>query len=228
MSKPTFKKLTVPTILKWLGNYRYFSANEGEEAPLKTMVEAGKGKKPFWILTGENATGKSFFTFFVACIANGIRIEPIRISMRERTEADMMRCFKYMDEGHFSTGHSSTHSIQGGLRTSRERDIQHVLLLDEPDVGLSESYQHAVGAFIGEFMADPPENCVGILLTTHSKTLVRALRAKYPGIHHLRFGDTMKLDEWLKTPYTPLPPEALDDLQERGGKCFKEINRIKG
>ena len=84
-----------------------------------------------------------------------------------------------------------------------------------------------MGVLIGEYMADPPENCVGVLLTTHSKTLIRALLTKYPGIHHLRFGDSMTLQEWLDTPFTPLPPEALDALQERGRQCFKAINRIK-
>ena len=44
-----------------------------------------------------------------------------------------------------STENISVRTALAGIRNSRDRTHPHILMLDEPDIGLSEGYQKALG-----------------------------------------------------------------------------------
>lgn len=200
----------------------------GKQAPMVGDFQPGEGK--VFIVTGENATGKSFFSRIANLILKrDYNLAAYRVGMDYRTGSGVARCFVFSgDENEDSTGVLSINAIQGGLRTCQKHDQDHFMIFDEPDIGLSESYQGAVGKLFAKFAGSVPERTKLFVVVTHSRRIVRQLLPLKP--HHVRIGDKMTLAEFMADP-PDKEIEDLDTLQESARdlycKISKEIDKVR-
>jgi hypothetical protein len=200
-----------------LKQLRYFN---GENPVIPANFTKG-GKYPFILITGENACGKSFIRrlYQQSLKLNGI--ECIHLSQQGRSSGGIMRCMVYGSEDDESTGAITSHIVIAGIKNCIDRTNKHLILWDEPDIGLSDSYAAGVGKKIREFIKDLPELTFGVIVITHNKHLIRQLLPLKP--NHLRLGDNKTLNEFLNE---AIEPKNLDELQEKAHKTWKDINKI--
>lgn len=141
------------------------------------------------VIAGPNASGKSLVVLCVEShLGSGFteKISRISISIRERTGSGMSevsggrRMFMFGDESESSTGAISVSVVTNGfLNVSDEgRAPKQVLILDEPEMGLSEGYSEAMGRFIAQKVIEARKtSCFsGIIVVTHSKKLLKGLQ----------------------------------------------------
>lgn len=180
------------------------------------------------LITGTNGGGKSFLTkalsSYLHLEAPG-KIEWMPVSMSMRTSPGMHRAFMFGDEGRESTGRISLTSVLGGLRTCRGRNNPHVLILDEPDVGLSESYQHGLGDLLTDFAAGLPDLTRALIVVTHSRTIAGALSRA--GATKLRIGDDLRpTDDWIRDGEKPRTAKDVEELPEKTRARMKAIQAV--
>ena len=182
----------------------------------------------FAVVTGENASGKSFL---VRALAHRMRedrgrLEVMAVTMNMRSRGGMERAFIWGDEGRNSTGRLSVKAVIGGLKTCREREREHVLILDEPDIGLAEGYAGALGEYIAAFAGAMPERTLGLVVVTHSRPLVRALMPTNPTA--VRVGDDPRpLALWLEEGPIPRTMADIEALGARSSAVMSGINRVR-
>lgn len=168
---------------------------------------AAPGDPHLVLVVGENASGKSlFFRSLTQRFRMGGGV-PITLSIRERAgagSADMSRMAQVMifgDEAEQSTGATSVKAVTAAF-SNLDRPQGTVLGLDEPELGLSDGYAAAMGTYLGEQARTIPDPCAGVVVVTHSRTLVRALIDAYgqrPTFVHVRPAGAaaVGLDGWL-------------------------------
>lgn len=99
-----------------------------------------EGDKRVLLVTGENASGKSLAFRLIAQLAGNHGIEPMTLSIRERTGAGthemarMRRAFIYGEEETSSTGSTSASVVQAGFRNLGGRNGPALLAFDEPEI----------------------------------------------------------------------------------------------
>lgn len=188
---------------------------------IQATLEPGASKSKLVLITGENATGKSFVRRVISSFLRQEKIEFISLSMQGRTESGVIKSFIYGDESNSSTGDLSGHVIAMAIKTSLSRDAEnrrHAIAWDEPDVGLSDNYAAGAADEILEFMTKPPKSLAFAVLTTHRKSMLERFVAARP--HHLRLGDTKTLEQMLAE---PIVPKRLDELNERSLQTYRRL-----
>ena len=209
-------------IIKFILSTKYFSEEKGK-APVLASYEAGKSN--LLILTGENAEGKSFFTkLFQEYCETREKVNCARIGMELRTSHGLLKVFVYRSELEFSTGHNSIESLVNGIKSFRNWQNPHYIVFDEPTIGLSEGYQIAMGQYLAEFSGNLPKNIKGLVIVTHSRYLIKPLLPLDP--HHIRFGDSRKLEEWVNSKPEAKSIKELLELPGKGIDTFRKICRI--
>lgn len=215
----------VPEALEWLrGEDELF----GESGVLPACIQEGSGR--LIVVTGDNASGKSLLGNYISAIhkhvtsENDVRADRWIVGMSSRAGEGFHRTFMYGDESVSSTGDISIKAVSGSFRTSRGRDIRHLVVLDEPDTGLSEEFAAAMGAYIAEFGADMPHLCDALVVVTHSRALARQLLALRP--HHVRMGDALSLEDWASSAPQIRSIEALLAVQENALDRFRAVSAI--
>ncbi len=204
----------------------------GPTGPCPITVEPGP-RRDLMLITGDNASGKSFVCKVMQEAAQPDRTVPVeerrglefmRVGMNLRAGGSPMQRMMFGDEGRNSTGTISVRTIETGFRTSAERTHPHILCLDEPDIGLSEDYQHACGRMIAEFAATPAPHLVGLIVVTHSRPIARVIRELGPTA--LRLGsDAGSTGDWLDRP-RPVTIESLRQLTDVARKRSQAINAL--
>lgn len=227
------KENFVSETLDYLFNETAFWASEHN--PLRAVMKKSPGSSVFLVL-GENASGKSFVVEHVRHMAksHAENVKSISLSIRERTGSglDSMASIKkamiFGDESESSTGSISAKVIQRGfenLKTWIADGVTPILVLDEPEIGLSESYHGAVGALAAQ-MSD--EISCGaehaVILVTHSKKLVRAMLANSPTPPNVVcLGSHASLEQWLEDD-TEKTVEELHALSRKNLDTKRSIN----
>ena len=151
--------------------------NDGE-SPFHAAV-SGRAAK-LVVVTGENATGKSLFVRVAAAILQQEDVLPVSVSIRERTGAGshemggLRQAMMFGDEMEQSTGATSVSVAQRAFG-NLDRPQGSLLIVDEPELGLSEAYARALGEYIGGEIGTVPKKCIGVMVVTHSRPLVRGL-----------------------------------------------------
>lgn len=174
------------------------------------------------LAVGENASGKSFYRRVVKSWCDINKLECIDLSMERRGSGGIERAFIYGDENSESTGNITIKSVQGAIKTSCDRKTPHVIIWDEPDIGLSESGSLGAAEEIEEFVDFHPDYLVGVFVISHSRTLLS--RLKHLPHHFLHFGtEEYTLETWLNR---DVQPRSLDEIREANYKRFKDIQAV--
>lgn len=162
------------------------------------------------LVAGDNGSGKSLFVEFLRGWGKQFhRVDAtISISIRERTGAgmsDMSGMRKSMifgQEDEQSTGSVSARVTQtafSNLDSWSEPGRRIMMVLDEPELGLSQAYAAPLGELIAQLLLGLKSDTGGVVLVTHSKGLVRSLvdrLGEAPSFVHL--GPTpISLSDWL-------------------------------
>lgn len=202
-------------------DYEFFL---GKQPAIPTALKRGLKKSKLIIAAGENATGKSLYRRLVQIDSQQRKVECIHISVEGRRSVaySPWLAFVYGDEENNSTGANSASTILGGIKTSRSREEKHVLVFDEPDLGMSEGACMGAGAAIAEFLSDAPENLEACVIITHSRHLLDKLR-NIPH-HFLHFGEEeYNIDSWVSR---PVIERSLEELKEANTERFRGIQKI--
>lgn len=214
------KSFSLHKELEELLSYQYCS--DSDKNLIKAVYTPGQGN--LVIFTGDNASGKSFLARLLSGRAKKIHdFEPIRVGMELRTQPGIIRSFVFGDESWESTGMISLGAVLGGIRTAQSRTNSHCLIFDEPDIGLSEGYQAAMGKLLAEFVEKLPESTKICGIVTHSRRLVKQLIRLKP--HFVRVGDTMSLEEFMGEP-ADKSIEDVKALQETALERFRALTRL--
>jgi predicted ATPase len=197
-----------------LDNTRLFNA---EDAPFHGRLYEGDGR--LLVVVGENASGKSMlFRVISAHAKRDYKITGVTISIRERTGAGahemggMRRMMMFGDENEQSTGATSVSVIETGfLNAAKDEDGKRMLMLDEPEIGLSDGYARALGELIGLRTIEGRYKHHGVVVVTHNRSLVSGLLKGFeawPAFVHLG-QETTDLQGWLAQVET----RSVADLQ---------------
>jgi ABC-type uncharacterized transport system ATPase subunit len=196
-----------------------------ERSPFQAKAYYPK-QTPVCVIVGENASGKSVFFQVMAGVARREhKLLPVTISIRERTGAGshemggMRRTMMFGDESEQSTGATSYNVIQSGFHNVSKPDTPAMLLLDEPEIGLSDGYARALGHYIGRQALAAPPSCAGVVVVTHSRSLVDSL-CMMAGISPLFVNlnpDPVPLLDWLEKDEL----RSIDDLKALREKAIE-------
>jgi energy-coupling factor transporter ATP-binding protein EcfA2 len=211
------------TLLKDLVGSDWF---RDETSPLKATLHEGDAESHVVVVAGTNASGKSLLLKILANWLRDDKIEPITVSMKYRAGHDVygpQRLMMFGSEDDESTGVISTSAIKTAFRTARGRDSAHWLLLDEPDIGLSEEYAIPLGRFIGQFASDCGANTKGVAIVSHSKPLIGGmLREMKLRPHFIHVDGTANLGDWLAIK-NERTIEELEALSTKGIERYRTI-----
>lgn len=195
-----------------------------------------EGHSQVVVVAGDNASGKSLFVQVMASRAKQHGMSPLSMSIRERCGAGLneMASFRrimiFGDEERQSTGTTSFKSLRGAFRSAAawatEDNQRPIILLDEPEIGLSQGYEAAMGEWIAQQVQGLPDAVVGVVIVTHSKTLVRHLMDELnvpPTWVH--FGHEMDIQGWLRHNESREVADLLA-LEEHARKCRRIVENI--
>lgn len=223
MKKITFKFGDVGGLIDEVLSLDYFSPNVDEVVPIPFKLVKGTSK--LVLVIGGNASGKSFFRRLTKSVCHNRKpqLECIDISVEGRTRAGVVRGMIYGTEEYDSTGYNSAQTVLVGISTCRTRESDHVIVWDEPDLGLSEDSAMGMGEELREFFAVVPEKTLAGVVVTHSKALVRELVSLDPHVIFLGEDTPGTLQEWLDRPTRAV---RLTTIREEGRKRYRLIQDI--
>lgn len=176
------------------------------EKTLPAALFRGDPASPLAFLYGANGAGKSFYLRVLAQIAIAEGYEPLMVSMGLRTASGFHKCFMYSPFGDSqeSSGLNSFVAVRGAMNTASAAGRKCLVILDEPDIGMSDGYAEALGEWLAAAVLKLQADGAGVMLCTHSKPLVRRYlecAAHRPHAVHL-YGDgdavPRTLTEWLE------------------------------
>jgi hypothetical protein len=179
------------------------------------------------LVLGDNASGKSILRRLISLTCRDIEYECIQISMEGRfQEMGGIRGFIYGAEDWESTGYNSAHTIIAAINTSKSRSKPHVIIWDEPDLGLSDDWAVSAGIEIRNFIKNPPKHLVGCYVTSHSRYLVKSLSEGLdPTYICLGEGVPESLGHWINRPLLNIP-KPLSELKIIGHTQFLKIKEV--
>ncbi|MBI3633640.1 MAG: hypothetical protein HY226_05105 [Candidatus Vogelbacteria bacterium] len=199
------QKFSIREVVERSLDFTYF------DGPITAKYWPGAYNNRLLVVTGDNASGKSFFGKLFSGLARSEeygKIEIMRLSMQLRTSQGIEKAFVFGDESYRPTGAISANTVRTGISTCRGRTSDHIIFFDEPDIGLAESYQGALGKLIASFAQDLPDKTRALCVVTHSRRIVRHLAPLNP--HYLRIGDELPIEDFLKE----APDKDIGDLDK--------------
>lgn len=199
---------------------------ETAERPPPIPAKFVPGGSNLTVVVGPNASGKSFFRRVVQSWCRKAGVESMTISMEGRGPLTygFARLCIYGDEQHEATGVNSIRTVMTGIKTCRERDTPHVIVWDEPDLGLSDGNAASIGAAIADFANKAPDLTLAILVVTHRRALVEQLRSARPGYLHLGLQDApATLQDWLDEPIRVRPLQDIVDESKQRWRAIQDV-----
>lgn len=203
----------------------------GEKTPLRAHLTEGDPDSQVLVMTGSNASGKSFAVKVLAAWLSNEKpkVEAIQVSMKYRTAPGMHRAFMFgaLGDELDSTGSISTGVVNGALKTARGRDTPCWVMLDEPDTGLSDDFCPAMGEYIAQAVnGGLGKKCQGLVVVTHSKSLVQAMAEtleKKPHFVHLD-EQPLTLEGWLASSRRRTVAELVS-LPQKSVETYRALNK---
>ncbi|APU88957.1 hypothetical protein Rctr197k_160 [Virus Rctr197k] len=182
-----------------------------------------RGRSNLVVIVGDNATGKSFYRRMVQVLCHKAKVECVHISMEGRSDAGWQRALIYGTEQWQATGKITAHTILMAIKTANDRTRNHVIVLDEPDVGLSDEYVLGAANALTSFSMKMPKHTRAFFVITHRRVLVEGLLEAKP--HVLIFGKQRPatIQEWLER---PIKAADLSELEKKNHAMFKAIQPL--
>jgi hypothetical protein len=195
-----------------------------------------KGHPRVLLVAGENCSGKSLLVEgLLGWGRHHHEISPVQVSIRQRVgggTAEMggfARMMMFGDETEQSTGATSVKVLDGAFSTvtSRAKEKKSALLvLDEPEHGLSDGYAQAMGTYLAKKALELPALASGLVIVTHSRSLARALADELGAApSFLKLGAAQSYEKWLEGE----PRRSIEDLLQLpvlGRERWNAINVI--
>lgn len=187
------------------------------------------------LVVGENCSGKSFFVESLrAWSAHHHGMASICVSIRERTGSGLSdmsglrRSMMFGDECEQSTGACSARVVEtafSNVHSWAEAGRKPVLVLDEPEIGLSDGYARAMGQYLGQQAKTIPPGACGVVIVTHSRTLAGALRDEL-GVtpSFVRLEAVQDFDAWVVS-VEHRSVEELLTLRELNHERWRQVSK---
>jgi type II secretory pathway predicted ATPase ExeA len=170
-----------------------------------------RSEAPVLVITGKNASGKSFLRRFMCMKLKQAKIEAMHLSQQGRSTEGVMRCFVYGSEDDESTGAISAKTFKTGMSTSRSRTTAHAIIWDEPEIGMGEELQVGSADWLFEQLADWPKHLRGIILLTHSRIFVKRAM-EFSGAKWVNLDGYKTPEDWFNRKIVPVNPEEFSAL----------------
>lgn len=175
------------------------------------------------LVTGPNASGKSLLRRYFSSALRKLGIECLHISQEGRATGGIERAFIYGAEDYQATSEISARSVMGAFRTSKAREHSHAIILDEPEIGLSDESQTGMAQFILEQVSEDTPLLLTVIIMTHSRVLISALKDMGACKFICLGGQYQTADEWLNREIKPI---SLADLREQSVSTYRRIADI--
>jgi len=187
------------------------------------------------VVAGDNCSGKSLFAEVLRAMVSGQGLPTICVSIRERSGsglhdmAGMRRAMMFGDETVQSTGAISARTVDTAFSTLADRadnGMGALLVLDEPELGLSAGYAGALGEHLAGLAEGMPDLACGVVVVTHSKDLARRMLKKLGAVpSFVHMGRPLSYREWLaEEPHFNV--EDLASLAERNSAGRRTVYDI--
>lgn len=201
------------------------------ESGLKCFPRLRARSTKLAVVFGDNATGKSLMLTTMNKHTGSWEstgVETFSVSMRMRTSEGMGAGIMYGSERQSSTGATSLRAILGALRNAKERPHPVWLMFDEPDIGLSDKYAAALGAFLAQEVNGLPEHIRGVSVISHSRSLLRQLLAGMDvPPHEVAMGLDVSLEQYLaNVDEEPASIEELLALPDRATETRRQVREL--
>lgn len=132
-----------------------------------------------------------------------------------------MGALVYGTEEYQSTGSNSARTIKRLLSSAQTCKTPHILILDEPDAGLSDDYAAGAGVEISEFCSNLCRE-TRLVVVSHRRSLVSELERLSPS--QLCLGGFPPIAEWLSSRPCAKP---LDDLILADREMFRSVGTAR-
>lgn len=178
---------------------------------------------------GENASGKSFIARCFEMVARARK--PSKLSVRSvsvanRTSSGVEKAMIFGNESEQSTGETSVSVMKLALRSLANDSGEGVVILDEPDLGLSPKYSRALGRYIAEFIMEHEKNGKALFVISHNDTFIESVIKHYNNPYNSVGVDTdLTLREWLDDD-SEYEMEDLDALKDIAIAKWRGIQKI--
>ncbi len=173
-------------------------------------------------VVGDNTSGKSVFRRALSQFTRKQGVEVMHFSPEGKAQGGIVGSMIYGTEEDQSTGCNSAKTILKALGTARGRENEHIIIFDEPDIGLSDEYAAGAGIEIREFCKNSPDKTLLVVVISHRCCLMRELQRINPS--HLSFGAKMDLHEWLNR---EIVPKNLHLLRQADKNMFSAISTAR-
>lgn len=158
-----------------------------------------KGSANTLVIFGDNASGKSLVCGLIESKVR--RHYAVRnMCVRNRVVASAGRAFIFGNEAEQSTGETSIRGIQKALAGARSEDESSLIILDEPDLGLSAKYARALGRYLAQQSIELNARGVYVVIVSHSAPLLSTFSDELQGnTSFFGLNTTSSLNEWLES-----------------------------
>ncbi len=176
----------------------------------------------YLFITGDNASGKSVVRKILQTCCNGRKIECLDFSQEGRLLQDNDKVMIYQgEERNTSTGNISCNSVVNSLNKSATMRKPHVIIFDEPEIGLGEEARLGLAQYIKfKLENDWPDFLLGVIFITHERKFVE----EFKDLKDFKFFNINKkyptAEDWLARKIEPISPEQIRAL---GDARFKEL-----
>lgn len=217
------------TFLDSMKNKEIFTDKLEDGSPVFPYLLEKKESK-ILLVCGKNASGKSLLSRYMDQCSNRNNYRTIEVSMGERAKKgymqQAMQYGKYGDEDRESTGHLTSYRVIKEFKKVEDFESPWFMILDEPDIGLSEAYARAMGEFIALNINEhkSSEHFKGLIVVSHNRALMQSLTSNLDHEpNKMRVGDDRHFDDWLESGEEAVSLEELLGLKEKTSKTRKRF-----
>jgi hypothetical protein len=189
------------------------------------------------VITGANSSGKSFLRrlWRLVGLPEGKEKEGkyfiASLSQEARSTSDISRAFVYGDESWEATGLVTYNGIAGvlnNIKNNKDWTTPCILVLDEPEIGMSREMKYSVAQKILREVKPWPKNLAGIVVLTHSHTIVSNLMT-HKDARFYNLGNTYSTHtDWLNREIKEVNLETITkESREKFRRITKMLEKVK-
>lgn len=201
----------------------FSSPEEGGIFPANVDIDKSSN---ITLIAGPNASGKSLVCKLIATFAREKKMACRACSMLNRSQGGIESAMIFGDESYNSTGVNSFGAVKNAL-ISTENDKRGIVILDEPDIGLSEEYSAAFGKYIADFMNSSGESFSHLIVVSHSRLFFNCFLEEYKKkVNKVYMSEAKTFDDWRSGAVKPANIDELANLSKNGRDKFLAINKM--